>query len=264
MNERVKTITLDLVEAVRDVLRRHDVTFGEYRAGFMHLVKTQQAGEIPLLIDVFLNSTVVEIENKGRKGSKAAIQGPYFVPDAPHVDGALAIEDSAKDEPKMLMRGKITDQSGAPVAGAVIDVWHSTPQGTYSGIEKHGDLDKKYYRGKITTDAQGRYECRSILPTAYQIPNKGPTGMLLEEYMGGHSWRPAHVHYWVHADGKRDLISQAYFEGGEHIEDDCCNGGGLDFMVPETYEGDERVMEVDFVLDEAAAGKKMLLVEPAE
>ena len=253
MNERVTTITMDIVEAIRDVLRKNEVSFAEYRAGFMHLVKTQQSGEIPLLVDVFFNSTIVEIENKGRKGSKAAIQGPYFVPDAPHVDGALAIEDSAQDLPKMLMRGKITGQDGRPVAGAVIDVWHSTPQGTYSGIEKHGDLDKKFYRGKITTDANGNYSCTSILPTAYQIPNKGPTGMLLEEYMGGHSWRPAHIHYWVQADGMRDLISQAYFEGGEHIEDDCCNGGGMDFMVPEKYEGDVRVMEVDFVLDDAAA-----------
>ncbi|WP_299775073.1 chlorocatechol 1,2-dioxygenase [uncultured Tateyamaria sp.] len=253
MNERVTTITMDIVESIRDVLRKHDVTFAEYRAGFMHLVKTQGAGEIPLLVDVFFNSTIVEIENRGRKGSKAAIQGPYFVPDAPHVNGELAIEDSAKDLPKMVMRGKITAQDDTPVAGAVIDVWHSTPQGTYSGIEKHGDLDKKYYRGKISTDANGRYECKSILPVAYQIPNKGPTGMLLEEYMGGHSWRPAHIHYWVQADGKRDLISQAYFEGGEHIEDDCCNGGGTDFMVPEKYEGDVRVMEVDFVLDEAVA-----------
>lgn len=258
MNERATAITMDIVEAIRAALRKHQVSFGEYRAGFMHLAKTQQAGEIPLLIDVFFNSTIVEIENKNRKGSKAAIQGPYFVPDAPYVDGELAIEGSAQALPKMEMRGKVTDQSGAPIVGAVIDVWHSTPQGTYSGIEKHGNLDKKYYRGKITTDANGNYACKSILPVAYQIPNKGPTGMLLEEYMGGHSWRPAHIHYWVNAEGKRDLISQAYFEGDEYIEDDCCNGGGSDFMVPEKYEDGVRIMEVDFVLDPAPA------LEPAE
>ncbi len=253
MNERAKVITEDIVSAIADVLRKHDVTFGEYRAGFMHMIKTQQAGEIPLLIDVFFNNVIVDIENKSRKGSKAAIQGPYFVPDAPHVTNELAIEDSARDLPKMVMRGQVTGLDGAPVAGAIIDVWHSTPDGRYSGIERHGDLDKQYYRGKITTDAQGRYEVTSILPVPYQIPNKGPTGQLLEEYMGGHSWRPAHIHYWLHADGMRDLISQAYFEGDQYIDNDSCKGGGSDFMVPEKYEGDVRVMEVNFTLEPAAA-----------
>ncbi|GFE66181.1 chlorocatechol 1,2-dioxygenase [Litoreibacter roseus] len=253
MSERVKEITMDIVEATRDVLRKHNVTFPEYRAGFMHLAKTQQAGEIPLLIDVFFNSTVVDIENKTRKGSRAAIQGPYFVEDAPLVDGQLAIRDEDNDQPRMVMRGKVKGTDGQPVAGAVIDVWHSTPEGRYSGIAKHGEIDKKYYRGKITTDANGNYECYSILPVPYQIPNKGPTGQLLEEYMGGHSWRPAHIHYWVHADGLRDVISQAYFEGDQYIENDSCNGGGSEFMVAEAYDGDVRVMEVNFELEPAAA-----------
>ncbi|MDJ1009662.1 MAG: chlorocatechol 1,2-dioxygenase [Paracoccaceae bacterium] len=263
-DERTKAIIGDVVEALRGVLRKHEVTFAEYRAGFMHMAKTQEAGELPMLIDVFLNSTVVEIENATRTGSKAAIQGPYFVPDAPFVEGQLAIRDQDMDLPKMLMRGRVTDQSGAPVAGAVIDLWHSTPEGTYSGIPRHGDLDKKYYRGKIKTDADGKYECISILPVPYQIPNKGPTGMLLETYMGWHSWRPAHIHYWIHADGKRDLISQAYFEGGDYVDDDCCEGVGNEFIVPEAYENGMRLMEVDFVLDEASSPKPARVAEPAE
>lgn len=37
------------------------------------------------------------------------------------------------------MRGWVTDLDGQPVSGAVIEVWHSTPDGRYSGIERHGD-----------------------------------------------------------------------------------------------------------------------------
>lgn len=250
MSNRTKDITLDIVEAVRDVLRRHEVTFDEYRAGFQHLAKTQGAGEIPLLIDVFFNSTIVEIENEKRRGSHACIQGPYFVQNAPNVAETLAIRDQDADHPKMVMRGKVTGLNGQPVAGAVIDVWHATPDGKYSGI--HDNIPPQYYRGKITTAADGSYECRSILPVPYQIPNAGPTGELLETYMQWHSWRPAHIHYWIHADGMRDLISQAYFEGDQYIDDDCCNGGGSEFMVPEVYEGDVRVMEVNFTLDPRA------------
>ncbi|WP_119166128.1 chlorocatechol 1,2-dioxygenase [Algihabitans albus] len=251
MSNRVEAITMDIVEAVRDVLRKHEVTFGEYRAGVGHMIKTQEAKELPLLIDVFLNSTIVEIENRNRKGSHAAIQGPYFREGAPHVEETLAIRDEDKDQPRMVLRGSVTDLNGRPVAGAVIDVWHSTPEGRYSGV--HGDIPLEFYRGKITTDKDGRYEVRSIMPVPYQIPNQGPTGALLETYMNGHSWRPAHVHYWVHAEGYRDLISQAYFEGGKYIEDDCCNGGGKEFVVSEDYEDDLRVMKVDFKLDPAVA-----------
>ena len=251
MNERAKAITMDIVEAVRDVLRKHDVTFAEYRAAVGHLIKTQEAKEMPLLIDVFLNTTIVEIENRGRKGSQAAIQGPYFRPGAPAVTDALAIRDQDQDQPRMIIRGTVSDLNGKPVAGGVIDVWHSTPEGRYSGV--HDNIPLEYYRGKITTDADGRYEVRSILPVPYQIPNQGPTGELLEKHMGGHSWRPAHIHYWIHADGYRDLISQAYFEGDKYIEDDCASGGGKTFMVPEVYEGDVRVMKVDFTLDPAAS-----------
>ncbi len=254
MSERTKTITLDIIEAVRDVLRKHEVTFPEYRAGFAHMIKTQEAGEIPLLIDVYLNSTIVEIENKKRVGSKATLQGPYFLENAPVVEDEIALRGQDKEHPRMIMRGKVTDLDGQPVAGAVIDVWHSTPDGKYSGI--HDDIPMEFYRGKLVTDEDGNYEARSILPVPYQIPNTGPTGELLEKHLDYHSWRPAHIHYWVHADGLRDLITQAYFEGGDWVDDDCCDGVDDEFIVAEAFEDGVRVMEVDFRLDPALAVAK--------
>ena len=47
MSERVKEIVPDLIEAVRNVLRRHKVTFDEYRAGFGYMIGVQEAKEIP-------------------------------------------------------------------------------------------------------------------------------------------------------------------------------------------------------------------------
>jgi chlorocatechol 1,2-dioxygenase len=249
MSDRIRAITTDIVEAIRGVLKKHDVTFAEYRAGVGHMIKTQEAKEIPLLIDVFFNSTVVEIENRVRKGSKAAIQGPYFVEGAPVVTGTLAIREEDRDQPRMIMRGRVTDLRGKPVAGAKIDVWHSTPNGRYSGV--HDNIPKEFYRGKIVTREDGTYECRSIRPVPYQIPNQGPTGELLEHHMEAHSWRPAHIHYWIRAEGMRDLISQAYFEGDRYINDDSCNGGGSDFEVPQAHEDGALVMEVNFKLDPA-------------
>lgn len=250
MTNRIHDVTMDIVEGIRDALRKNNVTFDEYRAGVRHMMQVAEGKETPLLLDVFLNSTIVEIENRGRTGSNAAIQGPYFKEGAPQVTDHLAIREEDKDQTPMLLRGTVTDLNGKPVAGAVIDIWHSTPEGRYSGFDPNVPLE--YYRGKITTDENGAYSVRSIVPVPYQIPNKGPTGALLE-LMGGHSWRPAHVHYWIKAEGFRPLISQAYFEGGDYVEDDCCNGVSSEFIVAETYEDGVRVMEVDFRLDPAVS-----------
>lgn len=38
MSDRVKEIVPDLIEAVRNVLRQHKVTFDEYRAGFGYMI----------------------------------------------------------------------------------------------------------------------------------------------------------------------------------------------------------------------------------
>lgn len=251
MTNRAHDITQGIIDAVRGVLIEHKVTFDEYRMGSKHLSDTAEAGEIMLLLDVFFNTTIVDIENTGRKGSTAALQGPYFIEGAPFVTDALAILDEDKHCDKVIMRGKVTDLGGKSVPNAVIDIWHSTADGRYSVI--HDNLGIEYYRGKVKTDANGAYEVKSILPVPYQIPNTGPTGALLEQHMGLHSWRPAHVHYWVQADGLRDIISQAYFEGGDYVDGDCCEGVDSDHILPEIFEDGVRVLEFDFKLDPVQA-----------
>jgi chlorocatechol 1,2-dioxygenase len=81
-----------------------------------------------LLIDVFLNTTICQIENRNFGGSMSTIEGPYFLDDAPFANGALKTYHDDRHEP-LLMRGKVIDEFGAPIAGAVIDAWHSTPDG---------------------------------------------------------------------------------------------------------------------------------------
>lgn len=251
MANRAHDVTQALIGAVRGVLKEHRVTFDEFRTGSAFLMKTAEANEIMLMVDVFLSTTIVDVENENRKGSSASIQGPYFLEGAPVVTDALAIMDDDKASPRMIMRGKITDHNGDPVSNAVIDVWHSTAGGLYSGI--HDNIPLEYYRGKIHTKDDGSYNVESILPVPYQIPNTGPTGELLEKHMGLHSWRPAHIHYWVQADGHRDIISQAYFEGGEYVDGDCCEGVGDDHILPEIVENGVRIMEYDFQLDQVVS-----------
>jgi protocatechuate 3,4-dioxygenase beta subunit len=52
------------------------------------------------------------------------------------------------------------------------------------------------------TDAEGRYEFRTIMPGPYPWPN------------GGNDWRPAHIHFSLFGPSfAQRLITQMYFEG---------------------------------------------------
>lgn len=247
---RIDAVVSDIVAAVRNALKKHDVTFEEYREGVKFLMQVAEEREVPLLIDLFFNTTICEIEDSKRAGTTSSLEGPYFLEDAPVVTDQLKVRDGdrAAAEP-MVVRGRVTDTAGNPVPDAVVDVWHSTPEGRYSGI--HDNIPVAYYRGKLHTRADGRFEVRSIVPVPYKIPDTGPTGALLER-MGRHSWRPAHVHFKVRKDGYQPLTTQAYFADGDYIDDDCCEGVRQDLVMPVTYENGARLLEVAFAIDPAA------------
>lgn len=246
MSSRIETVTSAIVEAVRGALEKHDVTFAEYRAAVKYFLSVAEAGEIPLLVDVFFNTTICDIENRMFGGTPSTIEGPYYLPDSPVIPngGTLKLYELDNGEP-MILRGRVADQHGKPVEGTVVDVWHSTPDGLYGGI--HGDIPAECYRGQLITDEDGRYEVRTTVPVPYQIPNNGPTGALLES-MGRHSWRPAHIHYKVHKDGFHELTTQAYFAGGDYVDSDCCEGVHADNVKSDVHENGTRIVEYNFDL----------------
>jgi len=250
MSDRIKEVVDAIVESVRGALIDKDVTMQEYRAGIQYLAKAAEAGEIPLMADVFFNIAVVENSNKKTDGTPNDIQGPYFIPDTPFVEGEIKTMEGFDGEP-MLIQGQVTNTEGQPLSNAVLDIWQSTPDGKYSGF--HDDIPNDYYRGKVKTNESGHYSVRSTVPVPYQIPYKGTTGALLG-MMDSHTWRPAHIHFKANADGYRELTMQAYFEGGDYVGDDCCSGKCNEGqnVIPEKYDGDVRIMDVDIVLDKAA------------
>src|SRR3546814_12670885 len=110
-------------------------------------------------------------------GSKPALGSPYYLENAAVVTDRLPIRDDDQHPTAMQLRGRVTGMDGRPLARATIAVWHSTPEGRYSGI--HDGLPPHYYRGKILTDADGLYTVRSLMPFPYQVPIEGPPGALL-------------------------------------------------------------------------------------
>jgi len=249
MNERVQEVASAVIDAVRGALSDKQVTLDEYRAAVNYVNKIAQSGELPLFSDVYFNVTIVENENAQHEGTRSDLEGPYYLPDAPFVEDEIKTMDEFEGEP-MLIQGQVKSVDGQPIADAVLDIWQSTPDGKYSGI--HDNIPVEYYRGKVRTDGEGRYSVRSTTPVPYEIPNQGPTGEFLK-MMGSHTWRPAHIHFKATAGGYHPITLQAYFEGGEWTDDDCCSGkcNQGQNIIPEKYEDGVRIMHVDLVMDAA-------------
>ena len=90
------------------------------------------------------------------------------------------------------------------LAGVELDVWHATHDGHY---DNDGTLKVPGYllRGRLRTDAEGRYRLRTIIPG---------------RYLNGRQYRPAHVHVKVRASGFAPLTTQLYFPGDPYNDID--------------------------------------------
>ncbi len=249
-NSRTNDVVMAVVEGIRGALLDKAVTFPEYRAAIQHIMKTSEAGELPLMIDVFFNTTIVQAINNQGSASPSDLEGPYFIEDVPLTEGTVLRMDGDDCEP-LLVAGTVAGPDGAPLSNATVYIWSSTPDGKYSGF--HPGVPDHAYRAKLMTDENGAFRVETSTPVPYQIPNQGPTGELLEA-IGRHTWRPAHVHFKVRAEGCEELTTQAYFEEGEYVHDDCCEGIVSDELIfKREVEDGKRVVRVNFKLDAARA-----------
>ena len=246
MPSRSEVVIHDLLKSVREVLWRHDVTFEEYRAAVGFLMKYAQSPEfeIPLTCDMLFNATISDIEMKHRKGSVSNLEGPYFLEAAPTITDRIRTRDDHGQE--LIIEGAVRDLSGNPIEGAQLYIWHSDPQGLYSGYS--GDFPVDLYRGKKIIGPTGGYSVRTMMPAPYMIPHDGPSGELLG-FMGRHAWRPAHVHFKVRAKGFLELTTQAYFARGDWVDSDCVDGVRAPLVHDPEMRGNAKVLKMDFVLD---------------
>lgn len=107
--------------------------------------------------------------------------------------------------PRIIVHGRLLDQSGRPVPDALIEVWQANAGGRYRHKTEGylAPLDPNFGGcGRTITDAEGRYRFRTIRPGPYPWPN------------GPNDWRPAHIHFSVFGRAfAQRLITQMYFEG---------------------------------------------------
>ena len=242
-NERVKSVIEDLERTLIDFIRRHGITHEEYRAVTNLIVAEVQAGEASLLFDVFLEAAATDVGNEGREGSIEAIEGPFYLPDAPWIDGPPYAMPMRDDEPgtPLIFRGQVTSETGSPLAGVELDVWHADAAGQYSQI--HPGIPDWNLRGRLCTDDQGHFEVRTIAPPPYEIPKDGPTGTALNA-LGRHFFRPAHLHLKLRHEYFGERTSQLYFEGGEYLDSDVANAVRTELLLrPELIDDAGKITE---------------------
>ncbi|MEM7061431.1 MAG: protocatechuate 3,4-dioxygenase subunit beta [Pseudomonadota bacterium] len=129
-------------------------------------------------------------------------------PSLPSGDADLTANGRTNGEPigeRLLVEGKLTEETGRPVPGALIEIWQANAAGRYIHKEEchPAPLDPNFMgAGRTITAADGSYRFITVKPGSYPWGNHR------------NAWRPAHIHFSVFGVGiGQRLVTQMYFPG---------------------------------------------------
>jgi len=135
-------------------------------------------------------------------------RGPFYPREKPlDSDNDLVKVDGMKRQARGSicdLRGRVLDVDGAPVSGALVEIWQCDASGRYRHPEDRANRrpDTAFQGfGTYRTTDDGRYRFRTIRPVPY--PGRAP-----------------HIHVAVSAPGRPVLVTQLYVEGDPRNERD--------------------------------------------
>jgi protocatechuate 3,4-dioxygenase beta subunit len=113
-------------------------------------------------------------------------EGPFYRGNAPERTD-LRVADSAS--PPLTVEGVVRAEDGKVLPGVLLDLWHADSSGRY-------DMTTRDFRhrGRLKTDAEGKYRLVTNLPGQY-----------------GQGLRPRHIHVKLSGQGLYPLTTQIYF-----------------------------------------------------
>ncbi|KAF2261725.1 aromatic compound dioxygenase [Lojkania enalia] len=227
---RVRQLTASLVQHLHDFARENELTVDEWMIGLELMneagrMSNDRRNEGQLLCDVLgLESLVDEITYKLAADAKdeptaTAILGPFWRQDAPAKQMGDTIVSGIESNDRTWMHGIVTDfRTGKPIEGAVLDVWHTAPNGLYEQQDPaQPDMN---LRGRFTTGKDGKYNFYCLRPVPYPIPYDGPAGKVLQA-LDRHPYRPAHIHFILTAPGYKPIVTQIFDRKSKYLEDDA-------------------------------------------
>ncbi|KAK7521068.1 Intradiol ring-cleavage dioxygenase [Phyllosticta citriasiana] len=226
---RIRQVIGSAIQHLHDWARENEITVDEWMAGVDMInqagqMSNEKRNEGQLVCDVLgLESLVDEITYKLATDAKdqptaTAILGPFYRHDAPKRAMGDTIVFGIEDGDDALMFGQVTDfKTGKPIDGAVLDVWHTAPNGLYE--QQDPDQPDFNLRGRFETGSDGKYNFYCLRPTSYPIPYDGPAGRLLQ-LLDRHPFRPAHIHFILSAPGYKPIVTQIFDRRDKYITND--------------------------------------------
>jgi hydroxyquinol 1,2-dioxygenase len=174
--------------------------------------------EFILLSDLLGVSMLVDGLNNNfpERATPTTVLGPFHSAHAPDLPFGAPI-GRPEDGAPCLMKGRVVDLDGTPVAGALLDVWETDENGNYDLTDpSQPDVN---LRGKFRSQSDGSYRIVGVKPKGYPIPSDGPGGRLLHA-CARKEVRPAHVHFLITAEGYRTLGTHLFVADDPNLETD--------------------------------------------
>lgn len=223
---RLREIFTLMIKHLHGFIREARLSEEEFQQACNFIVRLGQKSdishnEVVLMAGSLGVSSLVCLLNNGNKGqteTSASMLGPFWRLDSPLTENGGSIVRSPTPGSALFTDCRVVDGDGAPIADAVVDVWHSSTEGLYENQDpSQADMN---LRGQFRTDADGRFGFRSILPSGYPIPIDGPVGDFIRAAKRPHNYRPAHIHFLIYKPGFKTLISQIYVNDDPLLETD--------------------------------------------
>lgn len=239
-DSRTAEVMAALVRHLHAFAREVRLSETEWMAAMRWLTDTGQISdakreEFILASDVLgLSMLVVQMNHAfDAKATPATVLGPFHIDGSPELEFGGDMSDGLPGTP-LYVTGTVRGLDGAPVGGAILDVWQADEDGAYES--QIADIDEARLRAKYATRADGSYCVRTIAPKGYSIPMDGPVGELIRGTDISH-FRPAHVHFLINAAGFEPLITHLFEEGAEYLDSDVVFGTKQELVV--TFEARE-------------------------
>jgi len=224
---RFKQVMTALITHMHDFVREVRLTESEWIGAIQFLTDvgktcTDKRQEFILLSDTLgVSVLVITINHPADNGSaESTVLGPFYWEGAPDLPRGSNLAEGVKGEPTFYS-GRVLSADGRPLANALLDIWSGNGDGYYD-MQLPEESGMKA-RGRIRTDAEGRYWFRSIRPTFYPVPTDGPVGVMLRK-MGRHPNRPGHIHMIVSALGHRPVTTHLFVAGSQYLDSDAVFG----------------------------------------
>lgn len=180
---------------------------------------------------------------EGDTATTTDILGPFYRPGSPIRTNLIPPGSKGK---VMHLSGTIMHKDGnKPLSNALIEIWQCDENQVYDNTS-----DDFLFRGAQVTGKDGKYSFMTIVPVPYKASET--------------QWRPAHIHLRVSSPDHQDLISQIYFKGDPHLEEDASSSSPLSahriLDLGKNQQGEQKItfdirMQETFPLDPAMHGK---------